>query len=285
MGLVLGAGAGSGARRGLATALNRRRRQHVNPLTAAHRAATPAPSTDAWRAAFPHGLDRPLHLDIGSHKGTVPGDRRRVMLPPPLTGTRSPLPCGAHRAGAFLHRLAAALPHYNHLGVEVRAPFVETALAHRPPAVADRVHFLVGNAYAEAIDRLFAHWPLAEVGPPLASVSILFPDPWLKARHHKRRVATAALAAALARWARPDAVLLFKSDVAEVAQAATDELGQPASGWAPLLPLTAAAPLHAADLAAAATLPPDVRTLLSVASERERVSPAMWVSVHHRRTP
>jgi len=188
-------------------------------------------------------------------------------------------------AGAFLHRLAAALPHYNHLGVEVRVPFVETALAHRPPEVADHVHFLVGNVYAEAVDRLFAHWPLAEAGPPLASVSILFPDPWLKARHHKRRVATAALAAALARWARSDTVLLFKSDVVEVAQAATDALGQAAAGWAPLLPLTASAPLHAADLPAATTLPLDVRTLLSVASDRERVSPVMWVSLHHRRTP
>jgi len=71
MGFVLGAVAGGGARRYFASALNRRRRQHVNPLTAAHRAATPSPSTDAWRATFPRGLDRPLHLDIGSHKGTA----------------------------------------------------------------------------------------------------------------------------------------------------------------------------------------------------------------------
>ena len=47
----------------------------------------------------------------------------------------------------------------------------------------------------------------------LARAFILFPDPWPKARHHKRRLVQADTVAELARLIRPGGRLRFASDV------------------------------------------------------------------------
>lgn len=49
----------------------------------------------------------------------------------------------------------------------------------------------------------------------LARVFILFPDPWPKARHHKRRLIQPELVADLARVLKPDGRLRFASDWAD----------------------------------------------------------------------
>jgi len=49
----------------------------------------------------------------------------------------------------------------------------------------------------------------------IAGVDILYPDPWPKTRHHKRRFIRAGTIAEFARIMRPGAELLFVSDIAD----------------------------------------------------------------------
>ena len=51
----------------------------------------------------------------------------------------------------------------------------------------------------------------------IARTFILFPDPWPKARHHKRRLVSAATLAELARVMRQDAELRLATDDADYA--------------------------------------------------------------------
>ena len=65
---------------------------------------------------------------------------------------------------------------------------------------------------------------------PLASCSIQFPDPWFKARHHKRRVVQPDLARSLAENIAPGGWLFIQSDVLEVAEAMREVLREHAVG-------------------------------------------------------
>ncbi len=58
----------------------------------------------------------------------------------------------------------------------------------------------------------------------IARVFVLFPDPWPKKRHHKRRLIAAPFARALARVMASGAELRFASDVADYAEAAFEAL-------------------------------------------------------------
>ena len=58
-------------------------------------------------------------------------------------------------------------------------------------------------------------------GCPDASIArafILFPDPWPKKRHHKRRLVSAATLAELARVMRPGAELRIATDIGDYAR-------------------------------------------------------------------
>lgn len=64
-------------------------------------------------------------------------------------------------------------------------------------------------------------------------VFILFPDPWPKARHHKRRLITEDFVAELARVLRPGGRLRFATDWRDYAAWALERLeGSPAFVWA-----------------------------------------------------
>ncbi|WP_293899170.1 tRNA (guanosine(46)-N7)-methyltransferase TrmB [Phenylobacterium sp.] len=66
----------------------------------------------------------------------------------------------------------------------------------------------------------------------LARVYILFPDPWPKARHNKRRLVQAELVADLARLLRPGGSLRFASDVAHYVDWALATIAaDPAFAW------------------------------------------------------
>lgn len=61
---------------------------------------------------------------------------------------------------------------------------------------------------------------------------LLFPDPWFKTKHHKRRVLEMPLLAVLRSRLRPDGELHVASDVYEIALAAMAEIdGDPNSGF------------------------------------------------------
>jgi tRNA (guanine-N7-)-methyltransferase len=58
---------------------------------------------------------------------------------------------------------------------------------------------------------------------------LLFPDPWFKAKHHKRRVVDPWMLAVVCRQLRPGGELHVASDVFEVALAAMAEIEDPAA--------------------------------------------------------
>jgi len=149
-------------------------RQHVNPLSRYHQQPRPLPPLDEL---FPAPA-LPLHLDIGSARGR------------------------------FLLALAPLRPDHNHLGVEIRQPLVEAAEADRLAAGLANLRFLFANAGVSLPD-----W-LAQLPPGrLALVTLQFPDPWFKTRHHKRRVLQPSLLRALATALAPGTALFLQSDV------------------------------------------------------------------------
>ncbi|MGH6997223.1 MAG: tRNA (guanine(46)-N(7))-methyltransferase TrmB, partial [Phenylobacterium sp.] len=66
----------------------------------------------------------------------------------------------------------------------------------------------------------------------LDRVFILFPDPWPKARHHKRRIVQSDMVAELARVLKPGGRLRFATDVAGYADWALERiLASPDFEW------------------------------------------------------
>jgi tRNA (guanine-N7-)-methyltransferase len=165
-------------------------RQHVNPLSRLHQLSPPLPPL----AELFEQPDRPLHLDIGAARGR------------------------------FLLALAPLQPEHNHLGLEIRRPLVERAEADRRAADLPNLRFLYANANVN-----LPAWLAALPAGRLAWVSIQFPDPWFKIRHHKRRVLQPALLAALAGALPPGGHLFLQSDVQALMEPMV-ELCE-ASGW------------------------------------------------------
>ena len=152
-------------------------RQHVNPLSLVHQQPRPLPPP---AELFAHP-DQPLVLDIGCARGR------------------------------FLLDLAPLQSDHNHLGVEIRRPLVEAAEAERIGAGLTNLHFLFCNANVS-----LEQWLAALPSGLLRRVSIQFPDPWFKLRHHKRRVLQPPLLRAIAAALPPGAELFLQSDVEAV---------------------------------------------------------------------
>ena len=111
---------------------------------------------------------------------------------------------GEHMAGQ-----AAAHPDVLVLGAEPFLNGVAGALNHIDAEGLQNVRLHVGDARA-LMDRL-----------PTASIDrlfLLFPDPWPKLRHHKRRLVAAPFLAAAARILKPGARLRFATDWEDYAE-------------------------------------------------------------------
>ena len=152
-------------------------RQHVNPLSRFYQLPRPLPPVAALFA----DPSRPLHLDIGCARGR------------------------------FLLALARVHPARNHLGVEIRRPLVSAAEADRLAAGLDNLHFLFANANISLED-----WLRTLAAGQLELVTIQFPDPWFKKKHHKRRVLQPSLLLAIAAALPPSGQLFLQSDVTAV---------------------------------------------------------------------
>lgn len=131
-----------------------------------------------WERTYAR-LSQPFHLDIG---------------------------CGP---GRFLIAMAQAHPDWNFLGVEIRSPLVERANGWTEATGLDNLHFVFANINV-TLPYLFAPGELARV-------TIQFPDPWFKNRHHKRRVVQPELVAALALRLQAGGQVFLQSDVEGVA--------------------------------------------------------------------
>ncbi len=105
----------------------------------------------------------------------------------------------------FSFDLAARDPHRRVVGLEIREAMVERNQERRRRLGLANLRFGYVNLNVD-LDRVF----------PAASVDrfhLLFPDPWFKKRHEKRRVMTPELLAVIARQLKPGGELHFASDV------------------------------------------------------------------------
>ena len=152
-------------------------RQHVNPLSRFFQLPLELPAP----AALFSDPTKPIHLDIGCARGR------------------------------FLLALAPLQPQGNHLGVEIRRGLVAAAEAERRALGLGNLSFLFCNANI-SLEAWLAALPVGQ----LELVSIQFPDPWFKKKHHKRRVLQPALLLAIAAALAPGRRLFLQSDVAAV---------------------------------------------------------------------
>jgi len=106
--------------------------------------------------------------------------------------------------GENLAALARAHPERDYLGVEVHRPGVGRLLLALERLQLGNVRVLCQDA-VEVLERQIAPGTLAEI-------LVLFPDPWPKKRHHKRRLIQPSFVAVLERALAPDGVLRLATD-------------------------------------------------------------------------
>ena len=152
-------------------------RQHVNPLSRFFQLPLELPPP----ADLFSDPALPIHLDIGCARGR------------------------------FLLAMAQQHPQRNHLGVEIRRALVNAAEADRQALGLGNLHYLFCNANI-SLEAWLAALPPGQ----LELVTIQFPDPWFKKKHHKRRVLQPALLLAIAGALDPGQRLFLQSDVLAV---------------------------------------------------------------------
>ena len=128
-----------------------------------------------------------------------------ALDPPTLFGNDQPiyLEIGFGN-GETLAEIAARHPERNYLGVEVHGPGVGHLLLEIERRGLGNLRLLRQDA-VDLLDRGLA--PAS-----LAGIYLLFPDPWPKQRHHKRRILNPEFATRLARVIRPGGLFHAATD-------------------------------------------------------------------------
>lgn len=128
-----------------------------------------------------------------------------------IFGRKAPLAidvgCGP---GRFLVELARSFPHFNVLGLEIRQHLIDSALQMAKDMQMQHVYALLANANL--------HLPTLVSPKSVGFLSINFPDPWYKKRHHKRRVVSAQWLMDLQCVLQKDADIYAMSDYLPIAQ-------------------------------------------------------------------
>ena len=151
---------------------------------------------------------------------------------PVLFGRRAPvvLEIGFGNGEALL-ALAAAQPAQDFLGIEVHRPGIGRVLLQLDALGLTNVRVCEGDAA-----QILAH---AVPDDALDAVHVFFPDPWPKARHHKRRLVQAPFAQLACRKLKPGGLLHLATDWEPYAQemlavlTATPGLVNTCDGFAP----------------------------------------------------
>ncbi|NVB38087.1 methyltransferase domain-containing protein [Pseudenhygromyxa sp. WMMC2535] len=143
---------------------------------------------------------------------------RAEAITPPSAASRVEVELGCADA-KFSFELAERVPEAFVVGLEIREPLVERNAIHARAMGLDNLRFGYVNMNVD-LDRVF------EPGS-VDCFHLLFPDPWFKARHRKRRVVEPGLLAVIAEQLRPGGELHFASDVYELALEAMAELEEP----------------------------------------------------------
>lgn len=140
-----------------------------------------------------------MTIDIDLNNVTVPFDWPRIF------GVNGPVhvEIGSGK-GRFLLKMAAEYPDISLLAVERAGKYHKLVCDKARRRGLENVRLLRTTAE----DLLF------RLLPPLSvdALYVLFPDPWPKKRHHKRRLFSPDVAEAMVRCLKPGAPLLVKSD-------------------------------------------------------------------------
>ena len=183
--------------------------------------------------------DQPLLRSYGRLKARPIKPRQAALLETRLPGLRIPpgplSPDGlmpearevwleiGFGGGEHMAAQAAKAPDVLILGAEPFQNGVASAVRHIDERGLANVRLHDGD-----VRELMARLPDA----CLARVFILFPDPWPKVRHHKRRLVQADTVAELARVLRPGGGLRFASDWADYVNVALERFeANPAFTW------------------------------------------------------
>jgi tRNA (guanine-N7-)-methyltransferase len=139
-----------------------------------------------------------------------------IAIPPGFDRVEVELGCADAK---FSFELAERHPNWFVVGLEIRESMVELLQERAQRLAAPNLAFGYVNLNVD-LDRVFEP----------ASVDrfhLLFPDPWFKQRHRKRRVVEPGLLEVVARQLVEGGELHFASDVFELALDAMTELEQP----------------------------------------------------------
>jgi tRNA (guanine-N7-)-methyltransferase len=109
--------------------------------------------------------------------------------------------------GLFLQNASQATPERNFLGIELAYRYAQFAAYRLAKRGVDNARMARGDALKLFRERI--------PDSSLAAVHVYFPDPWWKARHHKRRVMNEAFLADVVRALQPGGRLHFWTDVRE----------------------------------------------------------------------
>lgn len=115
--------------------------------------------------------------------------------------------CGTGTATAAM---ALAEPHLNLIGIEVYQPGLAQLVQRIEREQIGNIRLLRGDA-VDVLENMIAPGSLT-------GVRVFFPDPWPKARHHKRRLLQAGTVALIADRLRPGGVLHVATDHAGYAE-------------------------------------------------------------------
>ncbi|MFI9411873.1 tRNA (guanosine(46)-N7)-methyltransferase TrmB [Nocardia gamkensis] len=115
--------------------------------------------------------------------------------------------CGTGTATAAM---AQAEPHLNLIGIEVYQPGLAQLVQRIEREGIENIRLLRGDA-VDVLENMIA-------AESLTGVRVFFPDPWPKARHHKRRLLQPATVALIAGRLKPGGVLHVATDHADYAE-------------------------------------------------------------------
>jgi len=152
-------------------------RQHVNPLSKNFFEIDPIPPLDE----IFENPKLPLHLDIG---------------------------CAS---GDFLFELSLKNKNWNYLGIEIREKLVLNTNLKMKNIEFKNLHFSFGNA-----NNIFDDSQNKSLLNSINSISLNFPDPWFKKKHHKRRVIQPKFINFLSNSMQKNSLIFIKTDVKEL---------------------------------------------------------------------
>lgn len=144
-------------------------------------------------------------LDLSRHFSTLE-DLPRPFDPAAWLGRAAPLEVEVGSGkGLFISTAPAMRPEHNFIGIEIGQKYARFCAARLVKQNLDNARMIHGDAR-----RFFAE-DLAD--DSLAAVHVYFPDPWWKARHHKRRLLNDWFVKQVQRVLKPGGEFHFWTDV------------------------------------------------------------------------